>query len=745
MSSNPIPVPAPNVFSPLARRGWFLLTVFTSAFLLFLVQPMIARMALPRVGGAPSVWNSAMLVYQALLLAGYAYAHFLGRLAPRRQAMVHLGLLALAALTLPIALIDATPSAQTNSFLWVPWLLLVSIGPLFFAVSAQAPLLQRWYALAGHGDPYPLYAASNFGSFLGLLAYPLLVEPLAPVASQSLGWSVGFILVAFLVAGCATRLPAAAAAVTPAQADRPAPKSREVLRWIWLAAIPSGLIMSTTLHLTTDIVAMPLLWVLPLGLYLLSFSVAFAADRRPADLVRRVAPFALLAVACGVSADSTPFPLVMLAVALVGLFALSTAIHAILYDHRPDPVHLTRFYLAMSVGGALGGLFCALVAPMVFDWTYEHPLLLLAAAASLAAVAPFDRTAQWWGGAGRARATRLGVIAALVLLIVANSLWGGSPNEAVEFAGLVGLIALGIVAIGNRTLFVVATGALMLSTGGLEKLTLSADPGRMTRSFFGIYSIHNGPNRSRMIAHGTTSHGVQNLGSEARERMATSYYAPRSGVGLAMASVPSLFPKARVGIVGLGAGTLACSSAPGQSWRFYEIDPVIVGIAQDRSLFRFLDRCQPGAPMIVGDARLTLGQEPAGSADVLVIDAFSSDSVPMHLLTREAFAGYRRHLSKDGLLMVHISNRYLDLKPVIGAATRWGFTARSRLYHPTEAEARDNAGASLWIALSPNPATIARLEALTGTTNWLPLAATPGFNGWTDDHSTILPLIKWAS
>ena len=193
---------------PYGKRGLFLLTIFSSAFLLFLVQPMIARMALPRVGGAPAVWNSAMLVYQALLLAGYAYAHFLGRLAPRRQAMVHLGLLALAALTLPIALIDATPSAGANSFLWVPWLLLVSIGPLFFAVSAQAPLLQRWYALSGCGDPYPLYASSNFGSFLGLLAYPLLVEPIFPIAEQSLGWSAGFGLVALLVAGCALRLPA---------------------------------------------------------------------------------------------------------------------------------------------------------------------------------------------------------------------------------------------------------------------------------------------------------------------------------------------------------------------------------------------------------------------------------------------------------------------------------------------------------------------------------------------------------
>ncbi len=336
------------------------------------------------------------------------------------------------------------------------------------------------------------------------------------------------------------------------------------------------------------------------------------------------------------------------------------------------------------------------------------------------------------------------MLALLLLLVVGTGSLGAAPSKLAEFTGLFGLIVLGVVAIGNRLLLVAATAALMLTTGGVEKLRLSAEPGRMTRSFFGVYSIHDGPS-SRMLAHGTTSHGVENLGSAARERMTTSYYSPRSGVGLAMAVVPALFPNARVGIVGLGAGTLACASQPGQSWRFYEIDPVIVSIARDRRLFRFLDRCQPAAPMIVGDARLTLGREPANSADVLVIDAFSSDSVPMHLLTREAFAGYRHHLAPDGLLLVHISNRFLDLRPVIGAATEWGWTARSRLHLPTAAEARDNATASLWIALSPSPATIAAFDRRAVPGQWERLHGEPGFTGWTDDHSTILPLIKWNS
>jgi spermidine synthase len=265
---------------------------------------------------------------------------------------------------------------------------------------------------------------------------------------------------------------------------------------------------------------------------------------------------------------------------------------------------------------------------------------------------------------------------------------------------------------------------------------------QMTRSFFGIYSVRDVDGEARMLVHGTTAHGIQNLGSPERERMATSYYAPRSGVGLAMAAAPQIFPAARIGVVGLGAGTLSCYGIPGQAWRFYEIDPKIVEIARDTRRFRFLARCQPAAPIVVGDARLMLEREPAASADLLVVDAFSSDSVPMHLLTLEAFAVYRRHLRPDGLLMVHISNRYLDLRPVIAAAAAHGWQARVRLYYPTAAERRRRAGASLWVALSPASATIAALEAASAGERWDHLAA-PSSSAWTDAHGSILPIIKW--
>ena len=729
-----------------ATKRHYVATVFAGSFLLFLVQPMIARMVLPRLGGAPAVWNSAMLVYQMLLLGGYFYAHWLGRFTPRRQALIHFGAFALAALTLPIALIAATPAADANSFLWVPWLLLVSVGPLFLVVSAQAPLMQRWYAESSGGDPYPLYAASNFGSFLGLICYPLLVEPLLPVASQSLAWSVGYGLLALLVVGCALRLPRGGADAAVRPAVPPVPR-RRLVGWIGLAAIPSGLMLSTTLYLTTDIVAMPLLWVLPLGLYLLSFSIAFASDRRASILLVRIAPIVLLIAACGVFADTTDFPWVIAAAALISLFAVSVALHSVLFDRRPDPSQLTIFYLSTSVGGALGGLFCALVAPMAFDWTYEHPLLLVAAALAIPLVSPFARLGRLWNDPGRARrATRLGIVAIVVLAVVGQGLFGVPKSIALTLAGAYAILAIGVAAIGNRALFTVALAGVMLSLGGWDKFGLSVAPGKMTRSFFGIYSIQQIDGNARMLAHGTTAHGIQNLGSPTRERMATSYYARLSGVGAAMRAAPRMFPTgARIGVVGLGAGTLACYARPGQSWTFYEIDPKVVAIARDPTKFTFLSRCLPSVPVAIGDARLTLLNRPAGRTDLLVIDAFSSDSVPMHLLTLEAFDVYRGHLANNGLLMVHISNRYLDLRPVVAAAAAaQGWQARVRTYRPSAGDRADHASASIWVALSPDPATIAALEA-DRSVAWRRLDPTAGFRPWTDDHASILPIMGRAN
>jgi hypothetical protein len=721
----------------------FILAIFCGSFLLFLVQPMIARMALPRLGGAPAVWNSAMLVYQLLLLGGYAYAHWLGRFTPRTQGAIHIALLLGAAMMLPIGLIASNPSPNANIFFWVPWLLLVSIGPVFLAISAQAPLVQRWYALGGGGDPYPLYAASNLGSFVGLLAYPLVVEPLLPVAVQSLIWSLGYGLVVALIATCVLALPKGAAAEQAAKDASPL-ALREIAFWIALAAIPSGLILSTTLYITTDIVAMPLMWVVPLGLYLLSFSVAFASDRRGARWIGKLAPFALL-IAAGSLFMPPNMWLLSVVAAIVSLFAVSVAIHGLLFDRRPDPAHLTAFYLYLSVGGVIGGIFGALVAPMIFDWSYEHPLLMAAAALALPAVSPFRRFVNLWNGSEVAqRVTRWGIPAILFLSLMGHGAFGLPASTSVALLASSLLFGFGIVAIGNRVLFATAVCGLMLSMGGWGKVALSAQPGKMSRSFFGIYSIGSRQGgEARVLLHGTTIHGIQLQGSAERERSATSYYAAPSGIGLALSAAPRLFgDHARVDIVGLGTGTVACYAQPGQQWTFYEIDPLVAAIARDPTRFTFLSHCLPNSPVLIGDARLTLeGAQPA-SSDLLVVDAFSSDSIPMHLLTMEAFQTYRRKLSADGLLLVHISNRHLDLKPVVAAAAREGWTARLRYYVPTAEDIeRKQHTPSMWVAMSPSPVTIGRLEAASPG-YWQRLEGSAAFRPWTDDYASVLPVLR---
>jgi hypothetical protein len=724
-------------------RWRFVVTIFVGSFLLFLIQPMIARMALPRLGGAPAVWNSAMLVYQGLLLAGYAFAHWLGRFTPRRQAWIQASVLALAAaLLLPIRLTDAVPPPDANAYLWVPWLLVVSIGPLFLFLSAQAPLVQRWYAASKAGDPYPLYSASNVGSFCGLLAYPLAAEPLLSVTQQSRWWSLGYVLLIGLVLLAAWRLPAAAEADRITAQSEPRPGWRRIAGWILLAAVPSGLMLSTTLYLTTDIVAMPLLWAIPLGLYLLSFTIAFATDRLPATAIGWTAPALLVAAALMTFIAKSGVVMWVAGLLLAALFAISVAIHARLFDDRPRPQQLTLYYLALSAGGMLGGIFCALVAPLLFDWTYEHPLLLLAAAWLLGSMKPWERLAPAWSSLlARRDTTQRGlilVLLALVILLVAIRQW---PEMRAEGSFVLGLAALAV--LGNRVLFTALVGSVMLSAGLLGKLSDSIEPGRMTRSYFGVYSVGDNPDGVRVIIHGTTVHGAQLRGSPELERTPTSYYLGGSGVGLAMQAAPALFgPNARIDVIGLGSGTLACYARPGQRWRFYEIDPVVVDIARNPQQFSFLSRCLPGAEVILGDARLSLERQQPGATDLLVVDAFSSDSIPMHLLTREAFDGYRRHLTPNGLLVVHLSNRYLGLEPVVKRAAERGWTARLVLFEPHDRDNGNYGFSSIWVVMSSSPETIAKLEASAPDTDWRRLRSGEGAPEWTDDYASIIPILK---
>jgi len=740
MTSATLTLPADAAPRSATSRSLFLLAICAGSFLLFLVQPMIARMALPRLGGAPTVWNSAMLVYQALLLGGYGYAHWLGRFTARRQGHIHVALAASGLLLLPIGLMSADMPVDANPFLWVPWLLLGSIGPLFFIVSAQAPLIQRWFALSGDGDPYPLYSASNLGSFGGLIAYPLVVEPLLSVPQQSLMWSVGYALLMLATAAIGLRLPASGAAEA-IKSSVPLPSRRQFARWVMLAAIPSALMLSTSLHITTDVMAMPLLWALPLGLYLLSFSVAFADRRGPAEIAVHIAPAALLFACYGLFAAEHTAPLLFAGVALIALFVAATAIHAQMFKERPDPAHLTRFYFAMSLGGAVGGLVGGLLAPLIFNWTYVHPLLLLASAA----IIPQHRVLHLLDGRTTSALSRIGAALILIGLIVslgASGMLPGADPGAFRAGGTILLITFALVALGHRRLFLAMLALLMLTSGGWEKLSQSVN-GRLTRSFFGIYAVKDMPGGWRQLAHGTTVHGIQDR-RPGHERDANSYYVPQSGIGLAMTAAPRLFgPKARISVVGLGIGTLACYRQPGQDWRFYEIDPAILAFASDKSRFTFMSDCAGNVPTLIGDARLVLARQPKGQRDMLTVDAFSSDSVPMHLMTREAFGVYGQYLTPDGLLMVHVSNRYLKLEPVVASATRQGWSAMVRRY--MSPPSNKLATGSDWIALSRNPATLAKLKAASPAGAWVPLVANADTVEWTDDHASILGIIRWGT
>ncbi|MBX9645204.1 MAG: hypothetical protein K2W91_14045 [Novosphingobium sp.] len=729
-----------------ARRALFVATILTGSFLLFLIQPMVARMALPRLGGAPNVWNSAMLVYQALLLGGYAYAHWLSRWPIRRQARIHLVLFALAALTLPIGLAELTPASPGMEVFWVPLLFAASIGAVFFMVSAQAPLMQRWYALdPDAGEPWALYAASNLGSFGGLIAYPLVVEPYLPLHWQSWGWSAGYLLLLGLIVLAALSRWAVAARqgiMVPKSGKASELAGKTVALWIVLAAIPSGLMLSTTTHITTDIFAMPLIWVVPLGLYLLSFSIAFADRRGPARWISALAWAGIFSVG-GMAAVSHGWTgVVPLVGSVVLLFLLCTALHARLYDLRPDASQLTAFYLAMSAGGALGGLFTALIAPLIFDWVWEYPLLVLAAAMLL----PRGALPDWRRAASLDPALRQLLLGGLVIAVLVltwmifdagkylDTLWQRWPLTALLVPLALGLVPWRWLASG-------ALALVMLAQGGLDTIEDSR-AGIRTRSYFGIYTVRDYPEtRIRTLLHGTTLHGEQST-DPARRRTPLAYYGTGSGVAIVMDLAPQLLgERARIGVLGLGTGTLACLASPGQDWTFFEIDQAVLRLSQDGS-FTYLAECAPKARVLLGDGRLELERLPKASFDFLAIDAFSSDSVPLHLFTHEAFGVYLGALSPKGVMMVHISNNYINLEPALAAelAAR-GLFAAKRFDNPQPGQ---ELFASEWVAVSRDPAQIARIRSLAPQYQWTALGK-PAPRVWRDDHASVLPYVTWTS
>lgn len=744
--------------SRLGQRALFTLTVFVSAFLLFLIQPLFGRKVLPLLGGAPGVWNTAMVFYQSLLLIGYVYAHVARRLPPRVQLIVHVALLALAALTLPIGIADWYPDPGSAApFFWLIGLFAVSIGLPFLVVSTHAPLLQRWFA--GTGDPsahnpYFLYAASNLGSMLALIAYPLAFEPLMPLADQAALWSGGFVVLAALVAACGWGLLRQGPASSEARGmpTSPAIGWRTRLHWVLLAAVPSGLLLAVTTMITTDIMAMPLLWMIPLILYLLTFVVAFA-DKPWIDhaTVIAMAPGALLTTALFSMTGASTVAVLLLVLALLCFFIITLACHGELVASRPAPDRLTEFYIWMSAGGVIGGLFTALIAPAVFNNVFEYPLLLLVAALALPASARARRITDRFSG----KRTPvwlwdlvLPIVAMMLSLAIATDMAQTRAGQTLGLSSAVALAALlgmTMLARGRRYRFAMHLAACALAFGGWMRVWGLETVKFQDRSFFGVYAVKDHPTLEvRVLSHGTTTHGAQSLMAEYRREPQT-YYARESGVGQVLSAAPALYPAARIAAVGLGAGTIACYARPDQAWSFYEIDPLVVDVARNPALFSYLADCTPDARMVVGDARLTLGKEAPGSLDVLVVDAFSSDSIPLHLITREAFSLYAGRIQPEGVILLHISNRHLDLEPVVDrAAKAENLASRSLWFDPGDNPVGLMKTPSRWIALARSEEALTRVLAATpaGPAGWAALDAKPG-RVWTDDYANLLAALKF--
>ena len=669
---------------PTASRNRLVLVVYTaaifvSALLLFSVQPLFTRMVLPRLGGSPAVWSVAMVFFQSLLLAGYGYAHFLTQIPNRTiPVAVHLALLAIALLTLPLSIASGWGEPPTSGYaFWLLGLFAVSIGLPFFALAANNPLLQAWFVRTGHPDgpdPYFLYASSNIGSFLALLSYPVLLEPMFTLRTQNLIWTGGYGLLIVLIASCGVlllRSPANAAALNlPADdADAPAPPWDLRARWIFLAAVPSGLLIAVTAHISTDVAAAPLLWVLPLSLYLLTWVLVFQSrPLLPHKWMLLAQPLAIAGVVVLLAFGGEQNLLLTLGGHQLCFFVIAMACHGELARSRPAAKHLTGFYVALSFGGMVGGLFAGLIAPFTFSWVAEYPILL-ALAALCRPPGDAERLPRWsrwyWP-----------LLAVLAVALIAPA-W--SPGKVMNWLdahrvwmiGAVGalsaLMALGLNA-SRWKIFATVVVALVLLRA------YPSDDGRVetVRSFFGVHKIVVTPNgQYHVLMHGTTIHGAEKFlnddGSPVTGRPEPiTYYHRDGGIGEAIAAIRERKgAPLRAAVIGLGSGTLTCASEPGEDWKFFEIDQSMVDTARDSRYFTYIQNCAPDLKPVIGDARLTFAREPDGVYDLIVVDAYSSDAIPIHLATEEAMEIYKSKLAPQGAVVMHVSNRHLELASVV--------------------------------------------------------------------------------
>jgi hypothetical protein len=739
------------------RKTLFTLTMFWSAMLLFMVQPLFARMALPLLGGAPSVWNVALVFFQVMLLLGYLYAHGLQYFKPRTQIIVHIILLVVAATTLPLNIPDwyAAPSSSAPTS-WLLGLLTVAVGLPFFALAAQAPLMQSWFSFSDDKDaqdPYFLYAASNIGSMLGLLAYPLVMEPLFGVATQNIIWASGFACLLACVATAAKFTWSASVKPVLISSIKSALDMKRQLHWILLAAIPSGLLVAVTNILTTDLGSLPMLWVLPLMLYLLSFVIAFSRGNW-LPIYKMHTLLAVTVIFAGIFAYSSFANdlLLGLVAMLLPFFVIATACHGKLVNLRPDTGHMTRFYVLMSLGGAVGGVFSSLFAPVAFNWIYEFPILIILSAAVLATPQNSDVIIGKWkrlfAGQTQPFLGHVIVVSLMFVLIYIGTAATHDPEidrmiggaqKALAYICSITLAVIAFISRKSSLRFALTVALSGFVLGGMAQIFGSSLTVFQDRSFFGVSVVSMRPeSKIMLLKHGTTVHGAQSQLPNLR-RQPQTYYSVDSGISQVMQRLDFK----NIGLVGLGSGALSCYHRPGQSFTYFEIDPMMVLIAKNRRYFSYLSECTPSASIILGDARLHLQRLQAEPKfDLLVIDAFSSDSIPMHLMTAEAMNINLSRLTDDGVLMIHISNRFFDLEPVIerlaqnaGLHTTIFRTATQKDFpigvFPTP---------SVWVAVSRQEGLIRKIRGF--DPGWATLKRKPSQSLWTDDFSTPLEALK---
>lgn len=727
----------------LAVLALFASTLFLSAALLFAVQPLVGRLVLPLLGGTPGVWNSCLVFFQSALLVGYLYVHVLTtRVRPGRQVAAHTVVLLLPLLVLPFARPEGSAEAAYRPISWLLAFLATAVAPPFFAVSTTAPLLQRWFSTTDHPaahDPYFLYSASNVGSFVGLLAYPFVIEPNLGLAMQSNAWTSAYaLLVVFILTSALVTLrgsagPQGTASPLIRGGARAAHLSGHARAWwLVLAALPSSLMLGVTTYLTMDIAPVPLLWVVPLALYLLAFAVAFAL---PARAIRGFVPPALVGLTTLLIAQVTLRPLWSLGMTatlhLVTYFAVSLMCLVELAARRPPAERLTEFYAWIAVGGVLGGAFNAFVAPMAFDSLLEYPLAMAIACS----VIPFAK--EMFPERSRrevAVSTALGLLVAAALL-----LHRAIGLNSIAFVSTLVVTAVAVVGAITRPAWIGLFAALVLATStvlaGVGSNVIAAE-----RSFFGVYrvlAVERPP--THHLHHGTTLHGSQRFDGTFAEQPLTYFH--RTGpVGEAIGALQAARAGLEVGVVGLGAGSLAAYARPTDRFTFFEIDPLVERLARSPSLFTFLDRCSLRCRVEIGDARITLTTPREAPFDLLVVDAFSSDAIPVHLLTVESLRLYLARTAGDGMIVLHISNRHLDILPVVSALAReTGLDGRWRHDVVSDAEAKGGKTSSRWVVLAR--AGRITLGGLDGP-RWKDLRGIPAGPVWNDDYSSLFSVLR---